>query len=202
MLSRRAFNRLPTFIIISPPFSGRVHYNPVFIKLQPEIGFYEIYRQAKEKAQGSHGVRCPALVLCGLQNRSGRDQLSAHQQHEGVQGVSPWHTTLLARYSVLYLPATGVRKRRRKVGQSALYHGLGKGARGWQVYKVRADHLIRWYALGRNCQSSHSALWASHHAGKSGSFGERVGLIGTYNAVPPTSALKSVNSFIGFEIPK
>ena len=30
---------------------------------------------------------------------------------KGVQGVSPWHTTLLARYSVLYLPATGVRKR-------------------------------------------------------------------------------------------
>ena len=29
----------------------------------------------------------------------------------------------------------------------------------------------------RRCrQSAHSALWASHHAGKSGSFGERVGL--------------------------
>lgn len=130
----------------------------------------------KRKSAGQPWVRCPALVLCGLQNRGGRNQLGAHQQHEGVQGVSPWHTTLLARYSVLYLPATGVRKRGRKVGQSALYHGLGKGARGWQVYKVRADHLIRWYALGRNCQSSHSPLWASHHAGKSGSFGERVGL--------------------------
>lgn len=59
--------------------------------------------------------------------QGGRDQLGAHQQHEGVQGVSPWHTTLLARYSVLYLPATGVRKRGRKVGQSALYHGLEKG---------------------------------------------------------------------------
>ena len=79
--------------------------------MQPEIRFHEIYRWAKEKAQGSHGVRCPALVLYSLQNRGGRDQLSAHQQHEGVQGVSPWHTTLLARYSVLYLPATGVRKR-------------------------------------------------------------------------------------------
>ena len=64
--------------------------------------------------------------------------------------------------------------------------------------------LTRWNAiyLVGYLQSSHSPLWASHHAGKSGSFGERVGLIGTYNAVPPTSALKSVNSFIGFEIPK
>ncbi|EFB74333.1 hypothetical protein SUBVAR_07377 [Subdoligranulum variabile DSM 15176] len=97
------------------------------MKLQPEIRFSEIYGWAKEKAQGSHGVRCPALVLCGLRNRGGRDQLGAHQQHEGVQGVSPWHTTLLARYSVLYLPATGVRKWGRKVGQSALYHGLEKG---------------------------------------------------------------------------
>ena len=52
----------------------------------------------------------------------------------------------------------------RKVGQSALYHGLGKGARGWQVYKVRADHLIRWYTLGRYCQSTHSLLWAFRHA--------------------------------------
>ncbi|EFB74985.1 hypothetical protein SUBVAR_06674 [Subdoligranulum variabile DSM 15176] len=105
MLSRRAFNRLPTSIILSPPFPGQFHYNPVFVKLQPEIRFSEIYGWAKEKAQGSHGVRCPALVLCGLRNRGGRDQLGAHQQHEGVQGVSPWHTTLLARYSVLYLLA-------------------------------------------------------------------------------------------------
>ena len=62
---------------------------------------------SKRKSAGHPWVRCPALVLCGLQNRGGRDQLGAHQQHEGVQGVSPWHTTLLARYSVLYLPATG-----------------------------------------------------------------------------------------------
>ena len=81
----------------------------------------------KRKSAGQPWVRCPALVLCGLQNRGGRDLLGAHQQHEGVQGVSPSHTTLLARYSVLYLPATGEWKRGRKVGQSALYHGLGKG---------------------------------------------------------------------------
>ena len=37
---------------------------------------------------------------------------SAHTSStRGSRGVSPWHTTLLARYSVLYLPATGVRKR-------------------------------------------------------------------------------------------
>ena len=156
----------------------------------------------KRKSAGHPWVRCPALVLCGLQNRGGRDQLGAHQQHEGVQGVSPWHTTLLARYSVLYLPATGVRKRGAQGRAKRPLPRAGKRCPGWQVYKVRADHLIRWYTLGRYCQSTHSLLWASHHAGKFGSFGERLGLIGTYNAVPPTSALKSVNSFIGFEIPK
>ena len=50
--------------------------------------------------------------------------------------------------------------------------------------------------------SSHSLLWASHQAGNAGSFGESVGLMGVYSAVPPASALKSVNSFTAFEIPK
>lgn len=30
---------------------------------------------------------------------------------DGVRGLSPWHTTLLARYSLLYPPATEARKR-------------------------------------------------------------------------------------------
>ena len=95
--------------------------------MQPEIRFHEIYRWAKEKAQGSHGVRCPALVLYSLQNRGGRDQLSAHQQHEGVQGVSPWHTTLLARYSVLYLPVRLTGKRRVSPDGNARFARQGNG---------------------------------------------------------------------------
>ena len=55
---------------------------------------------------------------------------SAHTSStRGSRGVSPWHTTLLARYSVLYLPATGVWKWGSKVGQSALSHRLGMRVR-------------------------------------------------------------------------
>ena len=156
----------------------------------------------KRKSAGQPWVRCPALVLCGLQNRGGRDQLGAHQQHEGVQGVSPWHTTLLARYSVLYLPATGVRKRGAQGGAKRPLPRAGKRCRGWQVYKVRADHLIRWYALGRNCQSSHSPLWASHQAGKARSFGERVEVMGRLRIEVLSSALNGKTVLIAAVTPR
>ena len=81
----------------------------------------------KRKSAGHPWVRCPALVLCGLQNRGGRDQLGAHQQHEGVQGVSPWHTTLLARYSVLYLPVRLTGKRRVSPDGNARFARQGNG---------------------------------------------------------------------------
>ena len=48
---------------------------------------------------------------------------------------------MFARYSVLYLLATEVQKRgAREI--KPLYHGLGKGSGGWQVYKVKADRLL------------------------------------------------------------
>lgn len=97
---------------------------------------------------------------------------------DGVRGVSPWHTTLLARYSLLYPPATEARKRGVRRDKAPSTNGWEK-APGLAGIQSQGRALTRWYTtyLGRYCQSSHSLLWASHHTGNAGSFGERVGKV-------------------------
>ena len=55
--------------------------------------------------------------------------------------------------------------------------------------------FIRFYA-------SHSALWASHHAGKLGSFGERVGLIALISVTSDPSSCNENGVKLMFTIPK
>ena len=101
--------------------------------------------------------------------------------------------------------------RPRGYGNGGTRQGKAPSATGWEKAPGLAGKPSQrrppagWYTIylrGRYCQPSHSPLWVSHHAGNAGSFGERVGLIGAYSAVPLASALKSVNSFTAFEIPK
>ena len=129
----------------------------------------------KRKSAGQPWVRCPALVLCGLQNRGGRNQLGAHQQHEGSRGCPPGTLPCLQGIVCYTCRPQGCGNGAQGRAKRPLPRA-GKRLRGLAGIQSQGRPLTRWYAmyLGRYCQSSHSLLWASHHAWKFGSFGERV----------------------------
>ncbi len=123
--------------------------------MQPEIRFFRDLRMGKRTSAGQPWVRCPALVLCGLRNRGGRDQLGAHQQHEGVQGVSPGTLPCLQGIVCYTCRPQGYGNGGRKVGQSALYHRLGKGTGAGRYTKSgQTAYSMARNLLGRYCQPS------------------------------------------------
>lgn len=81
----------------------------------------------------------------------------------------------------------------------------GKRLRGLAGIQSQGRALTRWYTtyLGRYCQSSHSLLWASHHTGNAGSFGERVGKsVELIKLVSPCFLLKGKIQLISLRAPK
>ena len=165
--------------------------------MQPEIRFHEIDKWAKEKAQGNHGYAVLRWFYAVYKTEVDGINSAHTSSTRGSRGCPPGTLPCLQGIVCYTCRPQGYGNGGRKVWQSALYHRLGEGAGGWQVYKVRADHLIRWYALGRYRQSSHSPLWASHHAGKLGSFGEKVGAV-TSKFAELLSAKKGEIKFTSF----
>ena len=73
--------------------------------------------------------------------------------------MSSWHTALLARCSVLYLPATGIRKQGTREKANYTLPRAGKRGRGWRRDKEVTPLYIAWLPTILFCNIFRIFLW-------------------------------------------
>ena len=123
--------------------------------MQPEIGLHEIDKVAKEKAQGSHGYAVLRWFYTVYKADVGGINSAYISSTRGSRGCPPGTLPCLQGIVCYTCRPQGYGNGGRKVGQSALYHRLGKGTGAGRYTKSgqTANSMAR-NLLGRYCQSS------------------------------------------------